>query len=151
MEIKFRAWVRNYMVDVVSIDFINKYITWDNNQYDRCVPPNKCYEVESFEDIKLMQFTGYKDYEGKNIYEGDIISAPNGQIKKALIYFSQSTFWYKEWDEVHEEWHHSEMGWCEQYGRKEIGILHWSANRIALEVIGNVHEHPELISGRHEA
>ena len=97
------------------------------------------------------QFTGYKDWKNKDIYENDIVSAPNGQIKSAIIYFSQATFWYKEWDEMYEEWHHSEMGWCEQYGSKEIGILHWSANRIALKVIGNVHEHPELMSGRHEA
>lgn len=55
---KFRAWVRNeLMVNVVSIDFNNEYITWDDNQYDRCVPQNKCYEIETFDDIVLMQFT----------------------------------------------------------------------------------------------
>ena len=48
---KLRAWVRNQlMVNVVSIDFNNEFITWDDNQYDRCVPPNKCYEIETFDD-----------------------------------------------------------------------------------------------------
>ena len=137
-DFKFRAWdkTQNKMREV-----------WLNKLIDRFGVSG--VSVFDNEDFEVMQFTGYKDWKGEDIYEGDIISAPNGQIKKAVIYFSQATFWYKEWDEMYEEWHHSEMGWCEQYGSKEIGILHWSANRIALEVIGNIYEHSELMAGRH--
>lgn len=139
-EFKFRAWDKNQkkMKDVWLNKLIDRFGVQGSNVFDN-------------DDYEVMQWTGYKDRDNKDIYEGDIISSPNGQIKKALIYFSQATFWYKEWDEMYEEWHHSEMGWCEQYGSKEIGILHWSANRIALKVIGNVFEHPELMTDRHEA
>ena len=99
---------------------------------------NDCYGCD------LMEWTGYTDKNEKDIYEGDIISSPNKQITKGIIYFSQASFWYKEWDEMYEEWHHEELGFTEQYGSKKHGILHWSANRIALEVIGNVYENPEL-------
>ena len=81
------------MVNVVSIDFNNEFITWDDNQYDRCVPPNKCYEIETFDDIVLMQFTNFKDKKGIDIYEGDKIKYKN--LKGYLtIVFENGAFGY---------------------------------------------------------
>ena len=123
-EIKLKAFARGNIVDVVSIDFINKYITWDDNQYDRCYPPNKCFEIESFEEITLMQFTGLKDKNGKDIYEGDICKA---------IYTGSSAMVYK--NQI--EWNESE------YSFSFANAPLWTWEQI--EVIGNIYEHPELI------
>lgn len=155
--IKFRCWdgEKMWLPETLSTDGNNtKFVFYNKMQsigwglYD-CFLENRIVTGDANAIFNkpgtLMQFTGYTDWKGVDIYEGDIISAPNGQIKKALIYFSQATFWYKEWCEFSNDWHHSEMGWCEQYGSKEIGILHWSANRIALEVIGNVFHNPKIL------
>ena len=40
-------------VIVVSINFEHGYILWWDGQYDRCYPPNKLYEQESFNDISF--------------------------------------------------------------------------------------------------
>ena len=127
---KLRAWVRNeIMVNVVSIDFNNEFITWDDNQFDRCVPPNKCYEIETFDNIVLMQHTKLKDGSGIEIYEGDILKSK-----------------YHTWIVLG-------LNFCE--GVFGITLKTTVMDKIYLaddsfqkssEVIGNIYENPELLS-----
>lgn len=78
------------------------------------------------------QFTGLLDKNGVEIYEGDIIKSLNGQIKSATVVFEDAAFWYRYNDDM--------------YGEQHEEICHWVSNRIAVEVIGNIYQNPELTS-----
>ena len=122
-EIKFRAWDTDKKVlvhetdldilkNIFHIDFMDKEIG----------PPPIIYNIGRYNDNVLMQFTGLKDMNGKDIYEGDIISDPMGI---GQIVFDSGSFCIKWNDNPNES----------------ILILESEL----LEIIGNLFETPELL------
>jgi uncharacterized phage protein (TIGR01671 family) len=132
-EIKFRAWDKtykrmNYKVQVGNTDYADQNYTCNSIWVD--YGDNKSIGWMNADDkcIDLMQFTGLKDKNGKEIYEGDIVVWEVNEITRtAPVYFDelQASFW---------------MGKDKNLG--SLVLNDWM--RGEYEVIGNIHENPEL-------
>lgn len=83
------------------------------------------------------QSTGIKDIYGKEIYEGDIVRTTNRVTVKGLIFpigvveFKQRAFWICNVPSERPDFTHN-----------ETLLQYWETD---LEVIGNIHENPELL------
>ena len=82
----------------------------------------------------ICQYTGLKDKNGKEIYEGDIIGCHNPNIKH-LIFFNekQGRFMAALDGDIENDY----------YGVCGLDDSRWNATK---EVIGNIHDNPELIN-----
>lgn len=114
-EIKFRCWYDNHMFDVTDIDFAYKMINLTGA------------DIIKFTDGILMQYTGLKDKNGKEIYEGDIVRVRyKGKEDIGKIIYEYNGFTIDV------------MNMKRPYGRVPL------IERFT-EVIGNIYDNPELL------
>ena len=133
-EIKFRAWhkEKKLMLDVATIEFRED----GTCEGARCNHPlihggNWYYYLD--EDIKLIQYTGLKDKNGKEVYEGDIVECYVDGIKEiSKVEFFEGCFCIR----------------AKNNDPDYIPCLCTVDTNQTLEIIGNIYENPELIEGR---
>lgn len=90
------------------------------------------------EDLVIEQFTGLLDRNGKEIYEGDIVEEDIDFNSK----MTDGTFRYKVY------WNEDELCWSlDPIGPESIHNDLWELNS-SCEVIGNIHENPELLEDK---
>ena len=130
-EIKFRAWIYAYGMNYGMV-----YYYQDK---DLC-------EYFGFNNKKIptMQYTGVKDKKGKEIYEGDIISS--------FDFAYERTGGRSENREIigkvvfrHCAWYFVEIKTNYAYDLYSLYM-----EDMEIEVIGNIHENPELLEGKNE-
>ena len=125
-EIKFRAWgvFSKKMVLPTDADFTFKM--------DGGVSLYKRGEPVIGNTTHLMQYTGLKDKNGKEIYEGDIVRVfqPFNVPTRAIVELNDGCFELKG----------IELTWRDYV--KCFVVNH------AIEIIGSIHENPELLGNR---
>lgn len=136
-ELKFRAWdkERKLLREVCSIEFddtgrkeLVKY--WDHASLEAAKIKAKIATVWK-ENVELMQYTGLKDKNGVEIYEGDIV---RDEVGIAVVYFIAPGF--VAVDKDNNQW------WVGAGKSYPLGHNHL----VSTEVIGSIHENPELLN-----
>ena len=86
--IKFRAWDKELklMLDVPLVDFKKRGIVGEHWEFGET-------NFISFDEIELMQSTGLKDKNGKEIFEGDIITT---NAYGCIVCFGEYTYFEDE-------------------------------------------------------
>ena len=129
-EIKFRAWNSNRWLDPedFALTLAGSFMYHD-------------YEAgwryggnDEYEDVKIMQYTGLKDKNGVEIYEGDIVDIDHpAWTERGEIVFREGAFAFmqlKDWP-------------------KERAVVYLHSVKFEtqwkLRVIGNIYENPELV------
>ena len=124
-EIKFRAWIKEKkaIFEVILIDYVTKKVTYLLERVGHLLNVRN----DKFNDIELMQYTGLKDKNNKEIYEGDILSDGNDE-KPYKVIFENGSF-RAEFDGDFDEYSFDLM----------------DVNLQCCEVVGNIYENSELI------
>jgi len=149
-EIKFRAWdkVLKYMIQIEYgnwISFDGVCYTESDKKYNT---PN--IEITKVKDLILMQYTGLKDKNGKEIYEGDIVrilytdwaSQPYGDNKTLQEYKNSIS-------KIGTVIYHINLFCIEfVYGNGSFTDSIIPGKHGEIEIIGNLFENPELINSK---
>lgn len=151
-DIKFRAWNKSYSY-MINFDNCKNGIEyrcgeltvstgWDS--YD-----NPTYEGDD-SHIEVMQYTGLKDKNGVEIYEGDIVSMHQflfdwSEVKKVIsgvIGWDEYGLTLKQ---IRNEFIEEYYGYGEGEGELPLDSF-YGLHEDSWTVLGNIHENPELLN-----
>ncbi|CJU31777.1 YopX family protein [Streptococcus pneumoniae] len=130
---KFRVWVKigKRMVfsdDILAIDYENKEIVTQQVYFENGLPDDRDIYCYDFDEIELMQSTGLKDKNGKEVFIGDIVKCTRGCLHEVYL---------------EKEYGGTFIGGMPAVYLKGFGDGYaWTEYE---EIIGNIYENPELL------
>jgi uncharacterized phage protein (TIGR01671 family) len=123
-EIKFRAWhkEKKKMVAILDFSFITDTMHYSSDDFERI--PCRETDWDEIDKFIVMLFTGLKDVNGKDIYEGDILYDPMYNVMHAV------------------KWNSDIAGFS-----LDNGFPLYKKLAEYCKVVGNIYENPELLGG----
>lgn len=125
-EIKFRTWDKEAKEMYDCKKPIKVLVSMDNKTYAMVGDIKGTIGKIERESTLLMQYTGLKDKNGNEIYEGDIISDfINGSLGE--VFFDEGCYL---------------VDWEDEF---TVITLHQNIREFDVVVVGNIYENPELL------
>lgn len=133
---RFRAWNKAtkemYGADeIIAINFEEKEICVQTIYFEQGLPDSRDLDYYDFDDIVLMQSTGMRDKNDREIFEGDILKVTNLSSWLEVVSFNEdkAMFVSKETKRKVEETPLYDL---------------FNTDIFEVEIIGNIHTNPEL-------
>lgn len=121
-DIKFRAWDGTKLREVTSINFSEKKAHFGDGEWGK------------LKDCPLVQYTGLKDKNGTECYEGDIIRDSEDDRVYQVKWHDDVDYPAFDTDPIHSN-------------GDSNGFSYMALGGDGFEVIGNIYENPELTKG----
>lgn len=138
---KFRTWIKTekrmfFSDDILAIDYENEEIVTQQVYFENGLPDDRfiyCYKTD---EIELMQTTGLKDKNGKEIFEGDIVQFEDCYEVSDFLYINTGI-----------------IEWCQggfHVTNRDSVLMEdlLDGDSLDVTIIGNIYENPEILEDK---